>query len=1029
MSMAWTKEQNLAIYTRGSNIVVSAGAGSGKTAVLSERMLDFVLKGNNITEALVLTFTNAAASEMKERIRKKLIDNKLYHQAALIDSAYITTFDAYSLGLVKKYSYKLGISKDIKIMDKALETVVRSRITRGLFTELYEAKDERFLSLLTKYTKQDDKDLHNILNTVAAKLELIIDLDKFIESYEEVFFNDEHLDKMVCEYERLTLEAVKTYTYGLNELASFALADGPSQVLYEGLIQIINELNELKSYDDLYMRISALSHPRVNRLSSQTVKDLKKKADDSLKKLKTKYFSKYVFTLDMKAEILSIKNDTLYLLELCMIIKNRLFEYKKSISSYAYVDIAMMAIKLVREDIEVNEALKYGFKEILIDECQDTSDIQEAFINSIANNNVYMVGDIKQSIYRFRNANPYIFKSKYDNYSKGNGGIKIDLLKNFRSRSTVLDDINLLFNKLMTEDCGDASYRLDHQMNYGLVKYDEHKPTADYGYNTEMLTYSDLEEYKDYSKEEVEAFIVAKHIKDTIASEMKVFRGGEFKEIAYGDFAILIDKAKSFVTFKQIFEHMGIPLSIEGDLDLKDSILPKLFSNILTLIYKKKNKAYDTEYKHMLASIARSFIYEETDDAIYRMLVENEYGKIHDDFRYLASLQDISYSDLFFEIVHKLDIYSKLPLIGNIENSLVILEYIHNMFISLNDVAMSLYDSVEYLNEVFKSSLELKYNVKNDSSKSVRIMTIHKSKGLEFPVVYFPLLSSQFNKDEQKSAVGYDKKYGFYIPFVDDGKSDTIIKPLVVDGLAKADVSEKVRLLYVAFTRAREKMVLVSSDYFDEVIDNKYTCFNQMIRGAHVFDDYIKPVSLEECNISFDYKQKKDIKKALEGELISYQPLSIEVAYKNKRHASKELHAIVSDDLEYILDKGTRMHEILESIDLANPRLDDIEMDENEKAIITSVLSNEIFTNIKNGKAYHEYEFYYENDNDEIHGIIDLFIEYEDYIDIIDYKLSNVDSEEYINQLECYRDFIRTKTNKPVNIYLLSLMKNEIKKL
>ena len=274
--MAWTKEQNDAIYTRGSNIVVSAGAGSGKTAVLSERMLDFALKGNDITEALVLTFTSAAASEMKERIRKKLIDNQLLHQADLIDSAYITTFDAYSLALVKKYAYKLGLSKDIKIMDSTLEEITRSKIVRGLFTELYEGHDEAFFALLTKYTNQDDKDLFTIINKISAKLDLIIDLDSFIENYEYTYFNDDHLNNTVAQYIAIAKNALNSFLQELEVLIEYAGADDASNALYEGCQTILSDLRGSNSYEDIYQIINMMSLPRISTKASPLVKEIKK---------------------------------------------------------------------------------------------------------------------------------------------------------------------------------------------------------------------------------------------------------------------------------------------------------------------------------------------------------------------------------------------------------------------------------------------------------------------------------------------------------------------------------------------------------------------------------------------------------------------------------------------------------------------------------------------------------------------------------------------------------------------------------
>ena len=360
--MGWTNKQEQAIYTRGSNIVVSAGAGSGKTAVLSERMLDFCLNGNNITEALVLTFTNAAAKEMKERIRKKLINNNLQEQANLIDSAYITTFDAYSLNLVKKYAYKLGISKDIKIIDQALQEVINKRIIEGLFKELYET-DEYFKQLLLKYTKQDDKELLDWVIKLNNSLDLIIDLDSFVENYESKYYSQEQLTKVIADYNKYCKEEVSKIIIELEELERISSYDSDSLKLNVGVNTMITELKSLNTYEEYNMYFSTHSLPIV-RKGSETVKELKKQVTESIKKLKETVFDRYVFEADMIDEILSTKEDTIYLLKLCIEVKNRLFKYKQSINSFDYIDIAKMAIKLVKTDEEVNKSLKFFFKEI-----------------------------------------------------------------------------------------------------------------------------------------------------------------------------------------------------------------------------------------------------------------------------------------------------------------------------------------------------------------------------------------------------------------------------------------------------------------------------------------------------------------------------------------------------------------------------------------------------------------------------------------------------------------------------------------
>ena len=199
--MAWTKEQDEAIHRRGESIIVSAGAGSGKTAVLSERILDYCKQGNDIRRVLVLTFTEAAAFEMKERIRKKLKENQLFEQAELIDSTYITTFDSYSLSIVKKYYYMLGLKKGISIMDGALISVKKEEIIRNLFTEYYLSENQKFLSFLKKYSLQDDKSVFKMVYDMSYTLELIVDLDLFIKNYEKDYFSNSKMDEILnCYY-------------------------------------------------------------------------------------------------------------------------------------------------------------------------------------------------------------------------------------------------------------------------------------------------------------------------------------------------------------------------------------------------------------------------------------------------------------------------------------------------------------------------------------------------------------------------------------------------------------------------------------------------------------------------------------------------------------------------------------------------------------------------------------------------------------------------------------------------------------
>lgn len=1024
--MAWTEEQNEAIHRRGESIIVSAGAGSGKTAVLSERILDYCLNGGDIRRVLVLTFTEAAASEMKERIRKKLKDNGLLLQAEYIDSTYITTFDSYSLSMVKKYYYKLGLEKGISIMDGSLIEIKTSEIIRELFTEYYISENNSFLSFLKKYSLQDDKEVLRMVMDMCKRLELIVDLDSFIKNYEDNYFSSEKLNQILSSYKEYVNEEVSDLISSLEDLKNEALYDPASEVLSDLLSQYLSHLDVNDTYSDLYQQIVPFELPRVSTKADLRVKELKKQVSDKLSLIKKNVFMNYETLESMRDEILSTKDDVLFLLQMSNTVLERLFEYKKELNMFGFMDIAKLAISLVRDDLEVREELKNSYDEILVDEYQDTSDIQEAFLSYIENNNRYMVGDIKQAIYRFRNANPYIFKEKYNNFAIGNGGYKIDLTFNFRSRREVLDNINLLFNFLMSDTLGDADYKKDHQMRYGQKDY--LKVDQNVNFNLDILSYEKPEDMK-FSQAEIEAFIIGKDIKDKMLSEVLALHKNGFSKVSFNDFAILISTASEFLTFKSIFEYLNIPMSIEASLDLKASILPTLYKNILVCMNGIKESNFDKEYYHSLASLARSFLYEYSDQDIYEMVKLNKKYPIIDDLRKLTITDEISYSQLFYDINSIIHVYDKLEKIGDVDSSLVVLEYIHNIFKQFDTLAFSINEAKDYMCCLLDSGIKMEYKPTSSAKDAVRIMTIHKSKGLEFPYVYFPLLTKGFNQADMRATVGLSKKYGIFIPFVDEGKSSTIIRTLYSKEVREEDISEKVRLLYVALTRAREKMILLLPKEEEKDINpKKIKSFSDMIYYANSLSSYFKMVDLNDYNI-VDYKTSlKEKGKFLGSEVIQYEQLE-KYEEINKAHISKELLKLPSEEEKKALELGIRFHQALEALDFNKMDIDNLPVDDFLKNRIRKIFSNELFKNIKKSRGYHELEFLYDKDGMSYHGIIDLLLEYDDHFDLIDYKLNNTDSIEYRRQLSIYKEYISQRSDKRIDCYLVSILKNEVNKI
>ena len=589
--MAWTNEQKEAIYTEGTNIIVSAGAGSGKTAVLTERVLEKVKKGISVDNLLILTFTKMAAKEMKERIGDKLRKEGLTSELAKLDTADITTFDAYALSVVKKYHYYLNVSKDINIIDGSVITLYKRKILKDIFEELYEENNHEFIDFIQEYCIKDDKDIFEFILNINSKLDLKTNKREYLDNYINTVYDEVKIDNDIDNYIKVILKLISN----INDYLEYIDDDDYLAKLYD----VISPLLSAKSYDDIKSNIS-IKLPILRGASDITreYRDKIKSTIDEIKKLTT-----YDSYDDIKMGILSTKENAKVIIDIIKKLDDITYNYKVKYNSYEYSDISALAIKLVRDNKEIREEIKNNLNEILIDEYQDTNDVQEEFISYISNNNVYMVGDIKQSIYRFRNANPYIFKNKYDTYSNNIGGIKIDLNKNFRSREEVINNINLLFDRIMDNDIGGADYSLSHRMIYGNLMY---KGDGDNKEDNNFSVYNYLNDTT-FKNNEVEAFIIADDIKNKINRAFGKDTNG-VRKIKYSDFAILLDSSKSFDLYKKILEYNGIPTSIVKSVNLTDGEVVLVIKNIISFIIKINDNKIDSEFKKLFISIGRSFL-------------------------------------------------------------------------------------------------------------------------------------------------------------------------------------------------------------------------------------------------------------------------------------------------------------------------------------------------------------------------------------------------------------------------------------
>lgn len=1031
----WTKEQEEAIYTSGKNIIVSAGAGSGKTAVLSERVLHKIEEGTHVNELLILTFTRAAADEMKDRIRKKISGKEeLKKELTLLNSSYITTFDSFALSVVKKYHYLLNITDNINITDESIVKIQNKKILDEIFERSY--KNIRFQELIKKYCIKTDKVLKENILSIALKIDGFIDPFGFIDNVYNNFFNENNVDNLLKTYESIINDLKKTIELEIENMSLYFDSDYIEKV-NDAVYNILNaDIDELHLY-------STVKLPTVPRGSSEEAKASK----DSLKKACDKLLSygNYGTINDIKNDIYSTKDTVLTILD---IIKEFLLEiekYKKENDIYTFNDISKLSIKILKENENIREELKGSFKEIMIDEYQDTNDVQETFIGMISNNNVYMVGDIKQSIYRFRGSNPEIFKEKYSNYSKDIGGYKIDLIKNFRSRSEVLDNINKIFCLIMDYNLGSAEYSVSHQMVYGNTAYDTEKVNG-FNYNFRVLEYLNKQKESGFSDIEVEIFTIAKDIKNKLDNNFQVFdkEDGKLRNATYNDFVIILDRSKYFDDFKKIFEYFDIPLTILKDGKLNSTTDILLIKNLVDFIIKIKEDVYDIDFKYDFISIARSFLYEYSDEYIFDIVTNNKIKEttIYNDLSTLSDkLNSYTSSLLFNDILDVTDFYNKLNKVGDYEEVNVRLKTINSLSSSLSSLGLSIMDFRDYLTDIIENDEDIKYATYTKEGNSVKILTIHKSKGLEYPICYFADLDHEFNTSELKDKFIVDKKYGLIVPSNLEEIDNSLLKEMYKYDFNREEVSEKIRLFYVALTRAREQMIIVLPDketrtleknndgVIEEIRRLSFNKLSSFIYGIkNYLYSYFEQIDIEKLGLTKNYLYpKKIVQETLNNikDNINVEEINIENEVVEEKHFSKETNKIITKEENDLMKFGTKVHEIFELLDFRNI---DLSLVDNKfiRNKVEKFLSNDLLKNISNANIYKEYEFIYNKDNNEYHGIIDLMLEYDNHIDIIDYKLKGITDENYIKQLNGYKEYIEKISNKEVSTYLYSILDEKV---
>ena len=842
MSFNYTTAQQEAISKTGRNLLVSAGAGSGKTAVLTERVIHKLKQGVDIQSLVILTFTNKAAAEMKERIRDAVLKNVDEHphlQRALegLDAAHIRTFDSYAFFLLKKYGYMKNISPEATIADQAMLALKKDEIVDEVLEDAFSRKEEGFLDYAETFSQKSDFTLKKHILYFYEALSLHYDKKRFFRFVRSGFFTEKRFEAMFAEYERFVLDLNRILAGKVASFASLSLCE-EAETVRDSIVSALSPLLDAKSYDGVYRVLeNGVEWPNLRSVSSklkntphEDEKEVLKSQRAALKKFVEKDLGEYVDrdkTAHKKA-FMSTKSHVEEIVKLLQDFDERLYAFEQREETFDYANVARIALDILNDHPEILKSLKQSIHEVMVDEYQDTNAMQEAFVEKITDNNLYMVGDVKQSIYRFRDADPTIFAEKYRRYKQEGGGEVVPLTDNFRSRKEILSDINRVFEGVMDRRIGGIDYDAEQALTFGNEDYEKHVDgNTPYGLTLALYDEEDHDDIlKENGKERSELFFIARDIKRRVEDKEKVFEDGRLRDIEYGDFAVLSEKTTSYDKFVEVFEHVGVPLFVHKNPSFIAHEEIAVLRRVLVLIESLRNdETYEKRFKHAFMSVARSFLFDFADDAIAKQVLrfpryrpqtkKRLENHLQEEFLPLFSnLYELAHSaltlpleDLVHQTLSTFSFIERLVRIGETNHAKLRIDSLMRFAKDRGESGETLEDFLRYFDSLVEAGEDRELQITSAFDKDrVHLLTMHKSKGLQFPFVYLPHLYKRFHFSSIRN-VEFDKNLGFIVPHVEEGLDKSFLFHLKRVREKEADISERLRLLYVAMSRAKEGIV------------------------------------------------------------------------------------------------------------------------------------------------------------------------------------------------------------------------------
>lgn len=884
MERKWTPAQKSAIDTRDCNVLVSAAAGSGKTAVLVERIISMITdpdKNIDIDRLVVVTFTKAAAAQMKDKIRKALDsmldenpgDVNLLRQITLLNNAQITTIDSFCLWIIRNHFPEVNLDPGFRIMDDGEKKLIENDVLEDVLEEFYAEADEDFFNLVDAFGMgRDDSGLVSIIDKIYRFSRSNPWIDEWFDECMKVYDDETYDNPAIKELYDSIKNALLDYRDKYNRLVEIC-SEPAGPAAYTGALQSdllgINEMINSQDFGELGRKVRTFSFEALSRKKDagaapdikEYIKGQRKLFKDYIGRLNDKIFLKDdegIFA-DMQGAGIQIRT----LLKVAKVYAERVSDVKREKGIIDFNDMEHLALSiLVKKEAgklvytETADKLANRFEEILIDEYQDSNQLQEVILNAVSktrlsgeNNNIYMVGDVKQSIYKFRLACPELFVEKYDTYGETGDSVRIELQKNFRSRENVLECANDVFSHIMNKNFSGIGYDESVRLNAGFPypECDNSNYGDDANKSTDVILISSENE-EEATTRELEADRLAKLIEGIVSSGVNVYDADEniYRPAEYRDIVILTRSVTGWAdTFADAMMDRGIPAYTDSSTGYFSVREIQVILSMLTIVDNPVQEislaaammSYFGGFTAAELGMVRKLGREHADKNVHNNLYEHlkavaalgEAGKMHEadvkqlfgkcalfltkltEYRDKSSVEPLY--DLCWEMIYDSGYYDYVGTMPAGAQRQANLNVLLERAAGYGKSSYSgLFNFLRYIERLKKFDEDFAEGAASlDNENLVRIMSIHKSKGLEFPIVILAGAHKSINFMDATAPVLVDQNLGIAVDYVDlerRTKTPTIIKGAMARRIVRESIAEEERLLYVAMTRAREKLII-----------------------------------------------------------------------------------------------------------------------------------------------------------------------------------------------------------------------------